>query len=527
MTWRSRILKKAITMPTRKLRVREMNTDMTACYLLTNPRDAAINVSGLPVNSSANNSMLNRTTTRNVSSAVHGHTVNLPGTNPERYIPVLTVKRPMAKVSAPAPLIDDLQSKDSISGQGEVRASHSGKSYAFGRPVPPVDCFQSRTPIAQRVRNCSRSLAVGTSQRPMTDVRTGFMRTMSKPTPGELDLKLHQEKQAIDKIKADLRREQAAFGDPDRLDMKDILKFMNEHQISNSTNRRRPRAAKRRVPHATLVQSNVLEPRALREEELAEKEVKAQKAIKEYKHRLNALSAQMRSTKDRSQSAVSRYSHTSGHRDIDRQSLRLAPNNNDSHLSIQLLNLPDYGGRCSPQSSVDSISSRSVSLQTRLSPRGSAVATSRATSSCPGRRTRQPQYPEPIYIPSATEDYDSTGYGDDQRPFVKLSMRRSSNVTRETSLMTDMDPSNAPVLTVHVSFPRPTVPPSNTPVSAFDEEGLNDLDGSIFGDDDSLETNWSSRSCSRVSSAASSRMSTRSCTPSAISNREKGKTTAL
>ncbi|XP_054774311.1 uncharacterized protein LOC129282437 isoform X1 [Lytechinus pictus] len=506
-------------MPTRKLRVREMpqNADMTACYLLTNPRDASINVSGHPV-TGTNNNMPNRTNMRNVSSAVHGHHTNPPN-ELERYVPVLTVKRPVTTVSAPAlPM-------DYGSGQGEVRAPQSAKSHAFGRPVPPVDCFQSRTPIAQRVRNCSRSLAVGTTQRPITDLRTGFMRTMSKPTPGELDLKLHQEKQAIDKIKADLRREQASFDDPDRLDMKDILKFMNEHPVASSTRRPRPRAAKRRVPHATLVSSEGIESRTLRGEELTEKEAKAQKAISEYKHRLNALSSQMRSTKERSQSAVSRYSHNSGQHDFDRQSLRLAPNNNDQHVSIQLLNLPDYGGRSSPQCSVDSISSRSVPLQTRLSPRSSAISSPRTASSSPGRRTRQPQYPEPIYIPSGGEDFNGTN-GEDQRQFVKLSMRRSTNVTRETSLMTDMDPNNPPILTVQVSFPRPTAPPSNTPISASDEEGDNDLDGSIFGDDDSLETNWSSRSCSQLSSVSSSRMTCRSCTPSATSNREKNKTNA-
>ncbi|XP_072164792.1 uncharacterized protein [Diadema setosum] len=499
------------------------DSEMSACYFLTNPRDSSINITGFPMGGPYQTSQPTRGSNR-ISSAITLPTSSqqLPG---DRHVPVLTVKRRTGPTTISAPFTTQGEDLQDVPAQNGARVTNGGSYLAFGRPAPPVDCFQSRTPIAQRVRNCSRAMRSGSYQRPLTDVRTGFMRTMSKPTPGELDLKHHQEQQALDKLKADLRREKAALEDPDRLDIKEIIRLVEEKHppISSRAHRPRPRAAKRRVAHASLVAE---ERRPHISEDLVERDAKT--AISEYKHRLQALSSQMRSSRDRTTTRSACNPAANG---VDTQSLRLAPNYNDRLMSIQLLSIPDGSGKTSPHGSVDEHSSRSFPLQSRLSPRNtytSPSASDEASSLSSPRRSRQPLYPDPIYIPSANDDCDVTIGGGDAPSRVRLSMRRSNNQTRETSLLSDMDPMNAskgtasaPIRTVtlRMRFPNPTVPPTNTPVSeiASDDE----LD---FDDDDSLATNWSSRSCLRMSTSVPSSRQSGSSTPT---SRESSKKTEI
>ena len=455
---------------------------MAACYVLNNRRDSSILITGTTVSSPCRTTQPSYVTgshgsaTRNTRSAVHGHNV-------DRYVPVLAVRRPSVATTVTAPIPNR---KGIAEGAPVANGSQAG---AFGRPVASVDCFQSRTPIAQKVRNCSTLLS-----RPHTDLRTGFMRTMSKPTPGELDLKLHQDKHALDKLKADLRREQAAIHDPDKLEMKDILKLYEEKKNA-PTYPIRPRAAKRRVAHASLVSGPeyVNKPEKSERDETREREMRTQKAISEYKHRLHVLTAQMRANKLRAQSASSLHSQGSSASDPVQQSLRLAPSYKDRYVSIQLYKTGGPTRMVPYHESLDAFRLRSYRLQSRESPRESAVSNIKGLTAA-----QQPIYPNPIYIPSGQHEGDVNGGSDDENAQVKLSMRSASHITRENSYMSDIDPQNHRRVLPVYTCPRPTIPPANSPVSELESDDEQGIDDCVFDDKASLRTNWS-RSRSRMS----------------------------
>ncbi|XP_071792467.1 uncharacterized protein [Asterias amurensis] len=206
---------------------------MAACFMIKNPQDASIYVTGLPVN----NSWPTTTNTSNGATAESNDTSGngqqprpAPGSPGKRYCPVLAVTRrsfqghlnpvgtPQTPLESPRymPLTTD------TSKEPFLRDNISKSARTFGKPVPPSDILKSRSAfLSSSAAAKSRSSFLTKSK---VDMRTGFMRLLSRPTPGELDLKYHRESQ---ENSAKGRRSRDASGpDPDKLSMTEIMRML-------------------------------------------------------------------------------------------------------------------------------------------------------------------------------------------------------------------------------------------------------------------------------------------------------------
>ncbi|XP_038049112.1 uncharacterized protein LOC119722821 isoform X2 [Patiria miniata] len=498
---------------------------MAACFTIKNPQDAAIYVTGL---SASNSWPCPRPQT-------HGptQTPSTPSLHTRRhsdkslqlspgYRPVLAVTRrslPTADTTHGTVAVSENQDSRFLSADPTFRELRNGSfkqnaPSTLGRPLPPCNVLKSKSSLMSRDTSTKSRSSFSFLSKSKVDLRTGFMRSLSRPTPGELDLKHHRD------LQDSRRRERDGEPDLDKLNMTEIMRMLKskspvqtgttqdttptseECQKFTNTQERDSddyNAVQTDSVHGQSPKTKLKAPLFTHEIPCEPPLVSNKHKNKDHKLRLQALYSQynkygLEDVKSHEISTQGRTSKDHDRKVAEQMARRPSrPSEHENRMRVNILSLESFGDetgeftgdvyQTSSSESCSEQSSWSGSGGERYTPRNAGAPLLHPDSShgeqgrqCPrckgaqsGKRTRSTRrvrYAEPVVAPSPD--------GNGSRGIARMAGR---DLYDDPVQYFDLEPHHYKIpFAEYISISHPMRPPANSPVSVLSEdEGDHDL----------------------------------------------------